>query len=208
MKYYPIFLDMKDRAVLVVGGGYVALQKIEVLLKSGARIKVVTKELIAKEILSLNVPLEIREYTEEDILGISVVVAATNDSKVNALIYSHSKKHNVLLNAVDDKDNCDFILGAIANHGDITVTVSTGGHSPIMAKKIRDKIDALLGEEYEILLKELSKYRTLAYGIFDDKKRKIFFDFLTNNFDELLENPLLVKKKYEELLRTCSISKG
>ena len=139
MKYYPIFLDMKDRPVLVVGGGYVALQKIEVLLKSGAKIKVVTKELIAKEILDFNLPLEIREYKEEDILGVSVVVAATNNSKINSLIYSHSKKHNVLLNAVDDKENCDFILGAIANHGDITVTVSTGGNSPIMAKKIRDK---------------------------------------------------------------------
>lgn len=199
MKYYPIFLDMKDRPVLVVGGGYVALQKIEVLLKSGAKIKVVTKELIAKEILSLNIPLEIREYREEDILGISVIVAATNDSKINSLIYSHSKKHNVLLNAVDDKENCDFILGAIANHGDITVTVSTGGHSPIMAKKIRDKIDLLLGEEYEILLKELSKYRTLAYGTLEVEERKVFFDFLSENFDKLLKQPKLVKEKYEFL---------
>ncbi len=199
MKYYPIFLDMKDRPVLVVGGGYVALQKIEVLLKSGAKIKVVTKELIAKEILDFNVPLEIREYKEEDILGVSVVVAATNNSKINSLIYSHSKKHNVLLNAVDDKENCDFILGAIANHGDITVTVSTGGNSPIMAKKIRDKIDLLLGEEYEILLKELSKYRTLAYGTLQETERKIFFDFLSENFDELLINTKLVKEKYEFL---------
>ena len=199
MKYYPIFLDMKDRPVLVVGGGYVALQKIEVLLKSGAKIKVVTKELIAKEILDFNLPLEIREYKEEDILGVSVVVAATNNSKINSLIYSHSKKHNVLLNAVDDKENCDFILGAIANHGDITVTVSTGGNSPIMAKKIRDKIDLLLGEEYEILLKELSKYRTLAYGTLQETERKIFFDFLSENFDELLINTKLVKEKYEFL---------
>lgn len=199
MKYYPIFLDMKDRPVLVVGGGYVALQKIEVLLKSGAKIKVVTKELIAKEILDFNVPLEIREYKEEDILGVSVVVAATNNSKINSLIYSHSKKHNVLLNAVDDKENCDFILGAIANHGDITVTVSTGGHSPIMAKKIRDKIDLLLGEEYEILLKELSKYRTLAYGTLEVEERKVFFDFLSENFDKLLKQPKLVKEKYEFL---------
>lgn len=200
MKYYPIFLDMKDRPVLIVGGGYVALQKIEVLLKSGAKIKVVTKELIAKEILDFNVPLEIREYKEDDILGVSVVVAATNNSKINSLIYSHSKKHNVLLNAVDDKENCDFILGAIANHGDITVTVSTGGHSPIMAKKIRDKVDLLLGEEYEILLKELSKYRTLTYGTLEVEERKVFFDFLSENFDKLLNNPELVKEKYEFLL--------
>ena len=199
MKYYPIFLDMKDREVLVVGGGYVALQKIEVLLQSGAKVKVVTKELIAKEILELNLPLEVREYSEEDILGVSVVVAATNNSKINSLIYTHAKKYNVLLNAVDDKDNCDFILGAIANQGDITVTVSTAGKSPIVAKKVRDKVQEFLNEKYNEVLEEYSKFRLLAYENFDDSKRKEFFKYLEASFDEILEDSKLVEEKYEEI---------
>ena len=199
MKYYPIFLDMTDREVLVVGGGYVALQKIEVLIKSGARVKVVTKELIAKEILDLNVPLEIREYSEEDILGVSVVVAATNNTEINSWIYTHAKKYNFLLNAVDDKSNCDFILGAIANRGDITVTVSTAGKSPIVAKKVRDKVQEFLNKKYEEILEEYSKFRLLAYENFDDSSRREFFKYLESNFDEILENPKLVEEKYEEL---------
>jgi len=199
MKYYPIFLDMKDREVLVVGGGYVALQKIEVLLESGARVKVVTKELIAKEILNLNVPLEIREYFEEDILGASIVVAATNNSEINSLIYMHAKKYNVLLNAVDDKENCDFILGAIVNRGDITVTVSTAGKSPIVAKKVRDKVQEFLNEKYDEILEEYSKFRLLAYENFDDNKRKEFFKYLETNFNDILDNSRLVEEKYTEI---------
>lgn len=200
MKYYPIFLDMRDREVLVVGGGYVALQKIKVLLQSGARVKVITKELIAKEIEELNVLLTIKDYSEEDIVGASVVIAATNDKKVNSLIFTHAKKYNVLLNAVDDKKNCDFILGAIANKGDITVSVSTSGASPIMAKKIRDSIDELLNSDYEKLLIELKEYRIKAYNIFNEEKRKIFFDYITTDFAKLLKNPEKVKEKFDEVL--------
>lgn len=200
MKYYPIFLDMRDREVLVVGGGYVALQKIKVLLQSGARVKVIAKELIAKEIEKLNVLLIIKEYSEEDIIGASVVIAATNDGQINSLIYSHAKKYNALLNAVDDKKNCDFILGAIANKGDITVSVSTSGASPVMAKKIRDNIEQLINSDYERLLEELKNYRARAYEEFDNDKRMLFFDYLSSEFTELLKNPYKVKEKFNELL--------
>ena len=163
MKYYPIFLDMKDRKVLVVGGGFVALQKIKTLLDSGAIIKVVTKELIAEKIKELPVSLEIREYNENDMIGVSVVIAATNSHEVNTEIFEHAKKYNVLLNAVDDKENCDFILGAIANKGNITVTVSTAGKSPIVAKKIRDKVNEMLNINYENLLEVYGNFRARAY---------------------------------------------
>ena len=144
MNYYPIYLDMEGRNVLVVGGGYVALQKIKGLLESGANVKVVAKQLIAQEIKELDIDLEIRDYIEEDLLNISIVVAATNSNEVNRMIKNHSKKHNVLVNAVDDKENCDFILGAVHRRGDITITVSTAGKSPIVAKKIRDKVGNMM----------------------------------------------------------------
>ena len=200
MKYYPIFLDMKDRKVLVVGGGFVALQKIKTLLNSGAIIKVVTKELIAEKIKELPVSLEIREYNENDMIGVSVVIAATNSHEVNTEIFEHAKKYNVLLNAVDDKENCDFILGAIANKGNITVTVSTAGKSPIVAKKIRDKVDEMLNINYENLLEVYGKFRKKAYEELNEDARREFFHFLEEKFDEILFDNLLVKKKFEELL--------
>lgn len=199
MKYYPVFLDMTDRPVLVVGGGYVALQKIEVLLQAGAKIKVIAKELIAQEIKNLPVSLEIREYSETDIIGASVVIAATNNSDINKIIFNHAKKHNILLNSVDDKDNCDFILGAITTKGDITVTVSTAGKSPVVAKKLRDKINNILTDNYSPLLETFSHFRIKAYKEFNAIQRKEFFKYLETDFDNLLENIDLVKKKYEEL---------
>ena len=200
MKYYPVFLDMKDRKVLVVGGGFVALQKIKTLLDSGAIVKVITKELIAEEIKELPVSLEIREYNENDMIGVSIVIAATNSHEVNTKIFEHSKKYNVLLNAVDDKDNCDFILGAIVNKGDITVTISTAGKSPIVAKKIRDKVNEMLNINYENLLEVYGNFRARAYQELNEEARKEFFYFLEEKFDEILFDNLIVKRKFEELL--------
>mgnify|MGYP000726718877 FL=1 len=200
MKYYPVFLDMKDRKVLVVGGGFVALQKIKTLLDSGAIVKVITKELIAEDIKELPVSLEIREYNENDMIGVSIVIAATNSHEVNTKIFEHSKKYNVLLNAVDDKDNCDFILGAIVNKGDITVTISTAGRSPIVAKKIRDKVNEMLNINYENLLEVYGNFRARAYQELNEEARKEFFHFLEEKFDEILFDNLIVKRKFEELL--------
>ena len=200
MKYYPVFLDMKDRKVLVVGGGFVALQKIKTLLDSGAIVKVITKELIAEKIKELPVSLEIREYNENDMIGVSIVIAATNSHEVNTKIFEHSKKYNVLLNAVDDKENCDFILGAIANKGDITVTISTAGKSPIVAKKIRDKVNEMLNINYENLLEVYGNFRARAYQELNEEARKEFFHFLEEKFDEILFDNLIVKRKFEELL--------
>lgn len=200
MKYYPVFLDMKDRKVLVVGGGFVALQKIKTLLDSGAIVKVITKELIAEDIKELPVSLEIREYNENDMIGVSIVIAATNSHEVNTKIFEHSKKYNVLLNAVDDKDNCDFILGAIVNKGDITVTISAAGKSPIVAKKIRDKVNEMLNINYENLLEVYGNFRARAYQELNEEARKEFFHFLEEKFDEILFDNLIVKRKFEELL--------
>lgn len=199
MKYYPIFLNMTDRIVLVVGGGFVALQKIKTLLESGAIVKVVTKELIATDIQNLPVKLEIREYKEEDMIGVSIVIAATNSNEINTLIFQHAKKYNVLLNAVDDKTNCDFILGAITNQGDITVTVSTAGKSPIVAKVIRNKINELLDKKYDSLLNIYSEYRLLAYEELGEIARKEFFAYLEEKFDDILQDNSLINKKYKEL---------
>ena len=191
---------MKDRKVLVVGGGFVALQKIKTLLDSGAIVKVITKELIAEDIKELPVSLEIREYNENDMIGVSIVIAATNSHEVNTKIFEHSKKYNVLLNAVDDKDNCDFILGAIVNKGDITVTISTAGKSPIVAKKIRDKVNEMLNINYENLLEVYGNFRARAYQELNEEARKEFFHFLEEKFDEILFDNLIVKRKFEELL--------
>ncbi len=199
MRYYPIFIDMKDREVLVVGGGFVALQKIRTLIDSGAKVTIVTKELIAKKILDFNLPLEIREYREEDIHGKSIVVAATNDTKVNSLIYEHAKKYNVLLNAVDDKDNCDYYLGAISKCGDITVSVSTAGKSPIVAKKVRDKINNIFDDRYKELLEVYSEIRLRAYDELNEGERKVFFKKLEEDFDSLLDKPSETNEYFEKV---------
>lgn len=199
MRYYPIFIDMQERDVLVVGGGLVALQKIRSLIRSGANVKVVTKELIAQEILDFDLPVEIREYEENDIIGRSIVVAATNNTEVNAQIYRDAKKHNALLNAVDDKENCDFYLGALSQCGDITVSVSTAGKSPIVAKKVRDKVSAIFNEKYNALLELYAETRLDAYRELTPQGRKLFFNFLELKFDEILDDNQLARDYYKEI---------
>jgi len=187
--YYPIFLNLKDQNVLVVGGGKVAERKIVNLLKYGCRIHVVSPQLTAR-LKKLVAEEKIQHIPEQSLnrfmTKASMVIAATDDTVVNSQIASRAKEKGLLVNAVDQPRDCNFIMPSIVKSGDLQIAISTGGKSPALAKKIRKELQALFGSEYGSLVRLLGAIReeVLAQGA-ASSKNKAFFENLANS--DLLE---------------------
>ncbi len=162
MGYYPVFLEMKDRPCIVVGGGTVAERKVEGLLASGARVTVVSPDLTpALAVLRDEGRLEHvgRAYEEGDLEGYDMAVVATDDGAINADVAREARRRRVWVNAVDDPPNCDFILPSVIRRGDVVIAASTGGASPALARRLREELEAFLTEDYAPLAELLQDVR-------------------------------------------------
>ena len=162
MRYYPVFLDIAGKPVVVIGGGNIAHQKVTGLLKAGAEVSVVSPELndemasLAAESRFRHMP---RDYEAGDLEGYALAFVATDDRAVNATVAAEGKERRVWVNAVDDPPYCDFIMPAIAEQGDLIVALSTSGRSPAMARKMREEIEAFLTEDYAMMLELAAEVR-------------------------------------------------
>ncbi len=162
MRYYPVFLDIAGKPVVVIGGGNIAHQKVTGLLKAGAEVTVVSPEL-NDEMASLATEDRfrhiVRDYEPGDLEGYVLAFVATDDRSVNATVAAEGKERRVWVNAVDDPPYCDFIMPAIAEQGDLIVALSTSGRSPAMARKMREEIEAFLTEDYAMMLELAAEVR-------------------------------------------------
>lgn len=162
MKYYPVFLDIRDKKCVVVGGGEVAARKAERLIECGAEVFVISPKLtpelavLEKKNLICHVA---SEYTTHFIDGAALVIGATDDEKTNARIANDARVKGIPVNIVDDPQKCDFILPALVQRGDLAIAVGTGGKSPALARHVREELEVIYGREYEILLNILGKLR-------------------------------------------------
>ncbi len=151
MSLYPVNLKIENSLCLVVGGGLVALRKCHGLLQARAKVRVISPELV-DELRSLSANGEIewfdRPFVEGDLEGVQLVFAATNNRTVQLLIEREAKKHSVLLNSADAPIESDFHVPAHFRRGSILVTISTGGGSPALAKKLRKQLEKEIGPEY------------------------------------------------------------
>ena len=143
MKHYPIFLDLKDRPVLVVGAGKIALRKTRGLLEAGAKITVVAPECEA-EFADLPVRMVRRRFRASDLAGVFLVFAATDDRLTNHRIGIAAKGRSLLANIADSAAECDFIVPARVQRGDVQIAVSTGGESPRLSAELRRKLEDVL----------------------------------------------------------------
>ena len=207
MTLYPIFLDLTDCPVLVVGGGRVAARKTGDLLESRACITVVAPE-CCTELTSLvddkSVVLYKRKYQPEDVLGKRLVISAAGCEEINRQVYQDCKKHEILCNVVDEPQLCDFHVPARVRRGLLQIAVSTGGASPAMAKRIRKQLEEIFGTEYKPLMSGLMELREhmKSCGPADQKDRKRLLEaFLDSEAPELLlknGDHAAFKKKIEE----------
>ena len=161
--YLPIFLDLKGRKVLVIGGGRIAAEKLKKLMPCEADVLVITKEVKDEYIEELaklgKIKLEIREFSESDLEGVFIVISATDNGELNQRVYNLCSSRNIFVNSVDQKDKCSFIFSAEIRRGDLTIAVSTGGASPGLAARIRNQIDDLISNEAEKYLDLIKQAR-------------------------------------------------
>jgi siroheme synthase-like protein len=173
--YYMACLDLTGRAVLVVGGGRVALEKIEGLLAAGATVTVVAPQILP-ELGDLDLTLVRRGYRTDDLDGKFLVVAATATTSVNRRVFRDAESRALLCNVVDVPELCSFILPAVHRHEPIAVAVSTGGASPALAQHLRDQIATVVRPEHAELAHRLRELRPWAKSHFATyEERKAYF---------------------------------
>lgn len=172
---YPIFLKVHKLNVLLIGGGFVATEKLEFLLKSSpeAQVTVVSK-FFRPEFLQMaegkeTVTLIEDAYHEKYLGGKHIVIAATDDKTVNRQIRNEAKERFLLVNVADTPELCDFYLGGIVTKGNLKIAISTNGKSPTTAKRLRQLLEEVLPEEIDDLLENLNAYRATLKGDFEYK---------------------------------------
>jgi len=155
MQYYPIFLDIKGRNCLVVGGGDVGTRKVEMLLKCGALVTVVSidaTETLKRLSEDQRITLVTRAYRSSDLDSRFLIIGATNDEGLNQQLSMAAEKRNLLYNIADRPAACNFVLPAIVQQGDLVLAISTSGKSPAFAKKLRKDLEKQFGKAYAVFL--------------------------------------------------------
>ena len=180
--YYPIFLDIEDRNVVIIGGGAVCARKAETMLKYGARVTVVAPafhediEAYARE---EKISVRRKTYEATDLDGASIVIASTDDACVNGRVARDCRRRKIPVNVVDVTHLCEFIVPAIVEKGSIQLAVSTGGKSPALARTLKEDLKILVGPEYTEANDLLGSLRPGAKKVLPtDADRKRFFDGL------------------------------
>jgi siroheme synthase-like protein len=159
---YPVNLVLAGRSCLVVGGGRVAATKVQGLLDADARVTVVAPEVddrVAELAAAGTIALERRPYRRGEVRDHRLVIAATGDPDVNQQVYDDGEAAGVWVNSADDPERCSVVLPARLRQGRLTVTVSTGGHSPAVAAWLRARLADEIGPEYDQLIGLLSEAR-------------------------------------------------
>lgn len=191
MKYYPIFLDIKGKDCLVIGGGRVGARKAATLERCGANVRVISDRFSSwfDDLSTISICFEKKKYETKDMKGMFLVFAATNDSDLNQQIKNDASLLNILCNVADAPDNSDFLLPSIVDRGDLVVAVSTSGSSPAMAKKIRQDLENHFGTEYAkflLLMGEIRK-KLLSSGRASDENKSIFHTLIEKGILELIQ---------------------
>ncbi len=162
MSLLPIFVNLENRRVLLVGAGNVALEKIGTLLKTGLRLRVVAPRVLPEvHRLAAEGKLELieRAFEPEDLDGSFLVITATDSPKVNHAVYREAVGRNIPCNSVDDIPNCDFFFGSVVSRGDLQIAISTAGESPAVAQRLRREIDEQLPQDLGAWLANLGELR-------------------------------------------------
>jgi siroheme synthase-like protein len=177
-QFYMACLDLEGRSCLVVGGGPVALEKVDGLLACDARVTVVAPQAVPA-LRARRVEWLRRSYRSSDLDGCFLVVAATSTASVNRRVFADAERRSLLCNVVDVPELCNFILPAVHREGPLAVAVSTGGASPALAKRIKRDIAATVRPEHADLARRLRALRPWARSHFGTyEERRDFFDDL------------------------------
>ena len=185
---YPIFLKLHNINVLIVGGGNVGLEKLSFMLKSSpnANVEVVaTKFLPELEALvekHPSVKLTQAKFKKKMLKKRHMVIACTDDLKINKKVYDLARKRYLICNIADTPDLCDYYLGGIVTKGNVKIAISTNGKSPTTAKRLREFFEEVIPEDVNKMVENLNEYRKTLKGNFEEKVQRM------NEITEALKN--------------------
>lgn len=178
---FAVHLDLSDRRCLVVGGGEVGWRKARALADCGARVTVVAERFCRGLRRSRRVRRVLRRFRPADLEGVWLVVAATDDRDVNRTVAREAHRRGLLVNVVDDPEASNFIVPAQFRRSRLTVSISTEGASPLLARKVKERLAQLLDETYAEWLELLAGFRSRARRCLrSPETRRRFFDALTS----------------------------
>ena len=180
MEHLPIFLDIKAKPCLVVGGGPIALRKLENLKRAGAEIHVVAPALAPEfraRVDETEIHYHARRFQDDDIEGMRLVIAATDDRDINRQIAALANARGIPVNVADQPEDCTFIMPSIIDRSPVVVAVSTGSASPVLARMIRARLESLVPAGYGRLAELCADYRDKVKARFDQQRdRRRFWD--------------------------------
>jgi len=204
--YFPLNLQLEGRACLVVGGGSVALRKVQNLLDFGGTVKVVAPDFCPEiEILGEQGRVELvrRAYAPGEAARHDLVIAAVDDRAVNQCVFDDCRAASVLVNVVDDPARCDFILSGTVRRGPLVVSVGTQGTAPFFARWVRQQLEAMLPAHWEDVAllaedfrKRVQSDRTLTF----EKKKELFQRFTATDWKGLIDDEGAAEAAMERLL--------
>lgn len=206
-EYYPVLLYLKGKRCVVVGGGRVAERKVTSLVRANAIITVVSPDLTKslrqmverKKICYINDCFK-EKYLKEAFL----VIGASDNSEINQRIFEAATKKNKLVNIVDCPNKCNFMVPSTIEQGDLLISISTGGKSPALAKKIRKELEKQYGRAYKDFLSLMGEFRHKILSQFPDRKQrnKIFQALVDSEILDLFDKGLNQKaeRKAEEIV--------
>ena len=181
MTLFPMFLKLEGRSCLVVGAGAIGGPKIESLLTAGASVRVIAPRVtaaVAEWSRTGALVWEAREFHPADLDGVFLVIAATHSREANGTIFREAQQRKILCNVVDDPEYCDFYYPAVVRRGDLQLAISTNGHSPALAQRIRRELEIQFGPEYGEWLAELGKIRQQLFAseMNPDERRRLLHE--------------------------------
>jgi uroporphyrin-III C-methyltransferase/precorrin-2 dehydrogenase/sirohydrochlorin ferrochelatase len=179
MQNYPIFIDLKGQACLIVGGGPIALRKIRLMKSAGAKITVVAPALCSELLSEFGDAIQhhSRVFQDSDIIGYRLITAATDNARVNQRVSKLAQQANIPVNVVDQPDLCSFITPSIIDRSPVIIAISTGGNAPVLARMLRTKLEAFIPKGYGHLASTMGRYRAALKRVLPhERDRRLFWE--------------------------------
>jgi uroporphyrin-III C-methyltransferase / precorrin-2 dehydrogenase / sirohydrochlorin ferrochelatase len=212
MDYLPLFMQLRSQPVVVVGGGRIAVRKVDLLRRGGARVTVVSPEL-REELHKLAASGELHyvpeKFAETHLEGATLVIAATNDHEVNVAVSIAARARRIPVNVVDNPDLSTFIFPAIIDRSPIIAAVSSGGESPVLARRVREQIEALLPQKLGALARFMGARRKAVQNTLGAFARRPFWERIVGGVVAtrvLAGDEAGAEKAFESELRTSHLT--